>query len=252
MKLAGKTAIITGAGSGIGHETARLFGSEGAFVQVVDINIEAARAVADQIIQEGGRAQAWQANVAHEQDVAALMDAVAAQSGLDILVNNAGFGIAGTAVTTELTEFQKIMSVNVEGVFLCSKYALPHMLKRSAGVIVNTASIAGLVGLRDRVAYCASKGAVVAMTRAMALDHVQSGIRINAVAPGTVESPYFKEIYARAPDPQALRAQYAARQPMNRLGTPTEIARAILFLASEDSSFATGSVLTIDGGLTAA
>ena len=252
MKLAGKTAIITGAGSGIGHETAKLFGLHGAYVHVVDINLQAAQSVASEIGQEGGHARAWQTNVANQAQIASLMDAVAQESSLDILVNNAGYGIAGTAVTTELAEFQQLMSVNVDGVFLGCKYAIPHMLRQNQGVIVNTASIAGLVGLRERVAYCASKGAVIAMTRAMALDHVQSGIRINAVAPGTVESPYFKEIYARAEDPDALRAQYAARQPMNRLGTPAEIARAILFLASDDSSFATGTILTIDGGLTAA
>ena len=252
MKLAGKTAIITGAGSGIGHETARLFGSHGAYVQVVDINLQAAQSVVAEIERGGGRARAWQTNVANEAQIALLMNSVANETSLDILVNNAGYGIAGTAVTTELAEFQQLMSVNVDGVFLGCKYAIPHMLRQNRGVIVNTASVAGLVGLRDRVAYCTSKGAVIAMTRAMALDHVQSGIRINAVAPGTVESPYFKEIYARAEDPDALRAQYAARQPMNRLGTPAEIARAIMFLASDDSSFATGTILTIDGGLTAA
>lgn len=252
MKLAGKTALITGAGSGIGHKTAELMAREGAMVHVVDLRMEAAEAVAQQIQAEGGKAQAWQADVADEGAMAALIQAVTANSGLDILVNNAGFGIAGSAVDTSLSDFQRIMAVNVEGVFLGCKYAIPVMQRQGHGVIVNTGSVAGLVGLRERAAYCASKGAVIAMTRAMALDHVASGIRINVVAPGTIESPYFKDIYARSDNPEALRAQYAARQPMNRLGTPEEVAKAILFLASDDSSFATGSILVLDGGLSAA
>ena len=253
MKLEGKIALVTGAGSGIGEATARLLAREGAHVCVVDLNVGAAERVAEIIRQEGFSGEARVADVSIEGQVASLMDSVASDHGrLDILVNNAGFGIAGTAPATALADFERIMSVNVTGVFLGCKYAIPVMQRQGGGVIVNTASVGALVGLRERAAYCASKGAVVAMTRAMALDHVGDGIRINAVAPGTIESPYFKEIFARSDNAEALRAQLSARQPMNRLGTPEEVAKAILFLSCDDSTFATGSVLVLDGGLSAA
>ena len=253
MKLDKKVAVVTGAGSGIGEATARLFGQEGAHVCVVDLNIDAAQRVAEAIRQQGGKAEAHAVDVSADEQVAALMGSVESHHGtLDILVNNAGFGIAGTAPATSRESFDRIMSVNVTGVFLGCKYAIPIMQRQGGGVIVNTGSVGGLVGLRERAAYCASKGAVIAMTRAMALDHVGDGIRINAVAPGTIESPYFKEIFARSSDPEALRAQLSARQPMNRLGTPEEVAKAILFLSSDDSTFATGSILVLDGGLSAA
>ena len=253
MKLNGKTAVITGAGSGIGEATARLLAREGAHVCVVDLNNEAAERVAEDIRQQGLSSESRVANVAVEDEVALLMESVVSDHGrLDILVNNAGFGIAGTAPATALADFERIMSVNVTGVFLGCKYAIPVMQRQGGGAIVNTASVGALVGLRERAAYCASKGAVVAMTRAMALDHVDDGIRVNAVAPGTIESPYFKEIFARSDNPEALRAKLSARQPMNRLGTPEEVAKAILFLSCDDSTFATGSILVLDGGLSAA
>ena len=143
------------------------------------------------------------------------------------------------------------MSVNINGVFFGCKYAIPHMIRHGGGAIVNTASTTSRVGIKDRAAYVTSKGAVAAMTRAMALDHAEHNIRINAVGPGTIESPYFKKIFEKAPDPAALRKSLEARQPMLRLGQPDEIARAILFLASDDASFCTGSVLFADGGWTA-
>jgi len=253
MKLKEKIAVVTGAGSGIGEATARLLAREGACVFVVDRNLDAAHKVALAIQEDGFAAEACEVDVSDEEQVKNLINRVSLKAGrLDVLVNNAGFGIAGTAINTSLQDFEKILSVNVIGVFLGCKYAIPVMQRQGGGVIVNTASVGGLVGLKERVAYCASKGAVIAMTKSMALDHVRDGIRINAVAPGTIESPYFKEIFAKSPDPVALRAQLSARQPMNRLGTPEEIAKAILFLSCDDSSFATGSILTIDGGLSAA
>lgn len=252
MRLAGKIAIITGGGSGIGHQAAKLFASEGATVMVADRNLPAAEAVAAEIGAEGGRASACQVDVGKEAEVAAMIGKAVAEHGrLDILVNNAGFGFAGTVVTTSEADWDALMAVNVKGVFFGCKYAIPVMERQGGGVIVNTASTVANIGITDRAAYVASKGAVAALTRAMALDHVAAKIRINCVAPGTIESPYFTEIFARSPDAAGLRRGLEQRQAMERLGQPIEIARAMLFLASDESSFCTGTTLTADGGWTA-
>jgi NAD(P)-dependent dehydrogenase (short-subunit alcohol dehydrogenase family) len=249
MRLTDRIAIVTGGASGIGEATARLFAAEGARVTIADKNADKAARLAREI---GNRARAVTVDVARSTDVKAMIDAVvAADRRLDILVNNAGYGITGSVVETSEEDWNALMAVNVNGVFLGCKHAIPVMAATGGGVIVNTASTVARVGIRDRAAYVTSKGAVAAMTRAMALDHVHQNIRINAVAPGTIESPYFTEIFARAADAAGLRRSLEARQPMNRLGTPQEIARAILFLASDDSAFCTGSTLFADGGWTA-
>jgi meso-butanediol dehydrogenase / (S,S)-butanediol dehydrogenase / diacetyl reductase len=248
-RLVGKVAIVTGAGSGIGEATARLFATEGAFVTVVDKNADAARRVAAAI---GASALSFVGDVSKSADVRAMIDnTVAAHGRLDVLVNNAGYGITGSVVETSEDDWNALMAVNINGVFLGCKYAIPIMVKGGGGSIVNTASTTSRIGIKNRAAYVTSKGAVAAMTRAMALDHVEQNIRINAVAPGTIESPYYERLLAQTDDPDAMRAALAARQPMMRLGTPDEIARAILFLASDDASFCTGSTLFADGGWTA-
>jgi len=168
-----------------------------------------------------------------------------------VLINNAGYGIPGSVVETSEDDWDKLMAVNVNGVFFGCKYAIPVMKQQGGGVIVNTASIVANVGIRNRAAYCASKGAVAALTRAMALDHVNDNIRVNCVAPGTIDSPYFEDIIRKSERPQELRRELEARQAMNRLGRPEEIANAFLFLASDESSFSTGSMLIVDGGMTA-
>lgn len=252
MRLAGKSAIITGAGSGIGDEAAQLFAREGACVMVADRNMEAAERVAGMIVANGGQAIAQHVDVRSEAGVKAMIDAAVAAFGrLDILVNNAGFGFAGTVVTTSEADWDDLMAVNVKGVFLGCKHAIPVMERQGGGAIVNTASVVANVGILERAAYVASKGAVAALTRAMALDHVAAKIRINCVAPGTIESPYFKEIFARSPDANSLRHNLEQRQAMERLGQPIEIARAMLFLASDEASFCTGTTLVADGGWTA-
>jgi meso-butanediol dehydrogenase / (S,S)-butanediol dehydrogenase / diacetyl reductase len=252
LRLAGKIAVITGAGSGIGHETAKLFAAEGATVVVADRDGKAAERVAGEIAGTGGKASAATVDVTREAEVKALMEATAKTGGrLDILINNAGYGFAGTVVTTSERDWDALMAVNVKGVFFGCKHAIPIMERQGGGAIVNTASTVASIGITDRAAYVASKGAVAALTRTMALDHVAAKIRINCVAPGTIESPYFAEIFAKAPNAAQLRRSLEQRQAMERLGQPVEIARAILFLASDEASFCTGTMLTADGGWTA-
>lgn len=248
-RLQEKVAVVTGAGSGIGRATVLLFASEGARVVAVDIDGEAAERAAAEIRGAGGQARGAAVDVAREDQVRALMQGVVSQEGrIDVLVNHAGIGFPGTVVETEEADWDRLMDVNVKGVFLGCKHAIPVMERQGGGVIVNTASAVARVGIRNRAAYGASKGAVAALTQAMALDHVGAGIRINCVGPGTIHTPYIEGIMARSAE---ARAELEARQAMNRLGTPEEIARAILFLASEDSSFCTGTLLLADGGWTA-
>ena len=252
MRLRDKTAIITGAGSGIGREAAILFAAEGAKVLVADRDMAAAERVVAEIKNAGRVASPYRVDVTREAEVEAMITACVAQFGrLDILVNNAGYGFAGTVVNTSEADWDALMAVNVKGVFFGCKHAIPVMEKQGGGAVVNTASTVSVVGITDRAAYVASKGAVAALTRAVALDHVHSNIRVNCVAPGTIESPYFTEIFRKSNDAAQLRRSLEERQAMNRLGQPIEIARAMLFLASDESSFCTGSMLTADGGWTA-
>jgi meso-butanediol dehydrogenase / (S,S)-butanediol dehydrogenase / diacetyl reductase len=249
MRLANKIAIITGAGSGIGAATAKRFVEEGATVIVADKNLPNAEKVAAAL---GQSARAISCDVSKTDEVQALIEGTAKRHGrLDILVNNAGYGIKGSVVDTSEADWDALMSVNIKGVFLGCKFAIPIMAAQGGGAIVNTASTTSRVGIPDRAAYVTSKGAVAAMTRAMALDHVHQNVRINAVGPGTVASSYFDDMLKRSPDAASLKKGLEARQPMNRLGTPLEIANAILFLASDEASFCTGSVLFADGGWTA-
>jgi len=252
MRLAQKVCVITGGGSGIGRATALLFAQEGARLIIVDKVADRAQAVAAQCAAKGADAIAVVANVALSADARRIIDTGVERFGrLDVLVNNAGYGITGTVVATDEAAWDALMAVNVRGVFLCSKYAIPVMKTNGGGVIVNTASVVASVGIADRAAYCASKGAVAALTRAIAVDHVGDGIRCNAIAPGTIDTPYFDEILQNSADPAATRKALAARQLLGRLGTPEEIATGILFLASDESRFATGTILTLDGGMTA-
>jgi len=252
MRLANKVCIVTGGGSGIGRATALLFAAEGARLAVADRRAAAAEAVAAECASRGAEAIPLTADVARTTDVKRMIDKTVERFGrLDVLVNNAGYGIPGSVVETDEEAWDALMAVNVRGVFLCSKYAIPVMKANGGGAIVNTASVVAAVGIANRAAYCASKGAVAALTRAIAIDHVGDGIRCNAIAPGTIDTPYFAEILKRSDDPAATRRALAARQLVGRLGTPEEIAAGILFLAGDESRFATGTILTLDGGMTA-
>ena len=252
MRLKGKVCIVTGGGSGIGRATCLLFAKEGASVVVADKRQEAAEAVAAEGAAAGATMLPTMMDVSRDDDAQRVVhQTVDAFGRLDVLVNNAGYGFAGTVVDTDEEAWDDLMAVNVRGVYLCSKHAIPAMAKNGGGAIVNTASVVAAVGIRNRAAYCASKGAVAALTRAIAIDHVAEGIRCNAVAPGTIDTPYFDEILRKSPVAADSRKALEARQLLGRLGTPEEIAAGILFLASDESRFATGTILTIDGGMTA-
>lgn len=236
----GRRALVTGAGSGIGAAVARRLAVGGASVVLGDVRPEGIEALAAEL---GGDAQPLLLDVRDEEAVAP------AAAGLDVLANVAGIGSTQSAPDTPLEVWEDVFAVNARGTFLTCKHAIPDMAARGGGAIVNVASVAALVGLRNRAAYCASKGAVVALTRALAVDHVGEGIRVNAVCPGTVDSPWVRRLVEDVGESlDALRA----RQPLGRLGTPEEIAEAVVYLASDRAGFVTGSVLTIDGGLTAA
>ena len=233
-----KTALVTGGGSGIGAAVARRLVADGLEVVVSDASLDAAEAVAAEF---GGRA--LQLDVRDEEQVTPAM------AELDVLINVAGIGSTTNAPETPLEVWENVFAVNARGTFLCCKHAIPGMVARGGGAIVNVASVAALIGLRNRVAYSASKGAVISLTRALAIDHVADGIRVNAVCPGTVDSPWVRRLVEEVGESlDALKK----RQPMGRLGRPEEIADAVGYLASEQAAFVTGSVLVIDGGLTAA
>jgi 2-keto-3-deoxy-L-fuconate dehydrogenase len=237
VKVAGRTVLVTGAGSGIGAAVARRVAAAGAYTILADLSLSAVEELAGEL---GTTARALQLDVRAEEQVAPAM------ADLDVLVNVAGVGSTTNAPETPLEIWEDVFAVNARGTFLCCKHAIPGMAARGGGSIVNVASVAALVGLRNRAAYCASKGAVVALTRALAVDHVGDGIRVNAVCPGTVDSPWVQRLVEDAGESlDALRA----RQPLGRLGTPDEVAEAVEYLVSAE--FATGTVLVLDGGLTA-
>lgn len=247
MKLEGKVAIITGSGAGIGEATALLFAKEGAKVCCIDIS-EAALAVVENIKSSGGEAIYIQGDVSEEEDMKNVIDKTIETYGqIDILFNNAGIVIPGTIDNTSTEDWDKTIAINLRSVYLLSKYAIPY-LKETKGTIINNASSVALKGVKDRAAYTASKGAVLSLTRAMALDYIDIPIRVNSISPGTTDTPSLQKRLAAFDDPEQARATFIARQPLGRFGKPEEIAEGVLFLACNE--FCTGINLSIDGGMT--
>jgi 2-keto-3-deoxy-L-fuconate dehydrogenase len=252
--LQGRVAVVTGAGSGIGAAIARLFAHRGASIAVVDRDAEAASSVTDEIARAGGAATAHRCDVSDPASVDALFATLAATSrGIDILVNNAGIAHVGSIETTTPDDLDRLYRVNVVGVYLCARAAVPVMLRQGAGVILNMASIASLVGIPDRFAYSMTKGAVLAMTRSIAVDYVKRGIRCNCICPARIHTPFVDGfLAANYPGKEAeMLRTLAEYQPIGRMGTPDEVASLALYLCSDEAAFVTGQAYPIDGGVTA-
>jgi NAD(P)-dependent dehydrogenase (short-subunit alcohol dehydrogenase family) len=247
--LTGKRALVTGGASGIGRATALLFAREGAALSVVDLDEAGGQAVARTIVDGGGQAIFLRCDVGLAADCQrAVEQTVDELGGLDILFNNAGIIRRATVVDTTEEEWDRVMAVNVKSIFLLSKYAVPVMARSGGGVIVNTSSGWGLVGGRRAVSYCASKGAVVNMTRAMALDHGAQNIRVNCICPGDTDTGLLRDEARQLGRAEEDFLAQAADRPLQRVGTPEEVAQAVLYLASDRSSFVTGTALVVDGG----
>lgn len=247
FRLDGMHALITGAASGIGEATSRELVRAGAFVWIADINLEAATKLATSL----GNARAVHMDVTSAASIDAATSTI---DKLDILVNNAGIGHVGSIATTEAEDFDRLMNVNVKSVFLVTQRFLPLLLASPAkGSIVNIGSVAGMIGIKQRFAYCTSKGAVLAMTRQLAVEYAKE-LRVNAICPGTVETPFVEGYLDKyhSHEKEKIREELKARQPMGRLGQPEEVASMVRYLSSREAGFISGSLFTLDGGWTAA
>jgi 2-keto-3-deoxy-L-fuconate dehydrogenase len=255
FRLDGKRALVTGAGSGIGEAIARLFAQQGGQVIVADVQADAAKRVSASITEQSGAAAELILDVADEEQVRDAFEQIATRGRLDILVNNAGVSHVGNILETSLDEWERVMRVNARGAFLCAREAVRVMLNQQpkGGVLINMASVAAQIAVDRRLPYSASKGAILAMTRSIAIDFVSDGIRCNAICPGTVHTPFVEGYLTRSFPGQedSVRQTLHARQPIGRMGKPEEIAAAALYLASNEAAFVTGSALVIDGGWTA-
>jgi len=248
-RLDGKRAIVTGAGSGIGRAIAIRLASEGARVALADLDTEAAESVAAEI---DGETLIQRSDVTDAASVEALISGVVSEwGGLDVMVNNAGVGAAATVVDTSEEDYDRMMDVCVRGTFLGMKHAIPAIRESGGGSVVNMSSVAALVGIADRALYCAAKGAILAMTRGAAVDHVGEGVRVNCIAPGTVETPWIDRITSGYDDPEEARKNMQARQPHGRFVQPEEIAAMAAYLASDESASVIGACMIVDGGVTA-
>jgi NAD(P)-dependent dehydrogenase (short-subunit alcohol dehydrogenase family) len=253
MRLKERVAFVSAVASGIGQAIAELFAAEGASIIGVDVDEKGGLATTEKILAGGGRATFERTDVGSEKEVRAAID-----SGLrkfrkiDILANVVGIATEAPCHKMELADWENIIRVNLTSMFLCSKYVLPNMLERKHGSIVNMASVQGLLGLAGYPHYAASKGGVISLTRQMAREYAANGIRVNCIAPGTIETPLNVQVLERAADPTSLRAAWVKMHPLGRLGTTLDVAYGALYLASDESAFVTGQCLVIDGGLTSA
>ena len=248
-RLRGKRAIVTGAGSGIGRAIALRLAREGASVVVADVDEVAAGAVAREI---GDEALVSRTDVTSAEEVEALVGRTVDEwDGLDVMVNNAGIGVAGHVTDTSEEDYERVMDVCLKGTFFGMRYAIPAIRDSGGGSVVNLSSVAALVGISDRAVYSAAKGAILAITRAAAIDHVEEGVRVNCIAPGTVDTPWIGRITSDYEDPQAARRNMQARQPHGRFVSPEEIAAMAAYLASEESASTIGACMIVDGGVTA-
>lgn len=247
--LDGKAAIVTGAGSGIGRAIATLFAEEGARVAVVDVSESDGKETVELLRKRGGDAIFIQGDISNSAIVKRIVETtVKKYERVDILCNNAGVESMGSILEITEENWDKVMSVNLKGVFLCSKHSVPKMVENGGGVIINIASVLGLIGSKGEAAYCASKGGIISLTRAMALDFAPHNIRVNCICPGSVLTPTFKRVMTSLGDYEAAFQRNLDKIPLKRIAEPEEIAYAALYLASEKASYITGSVLVIDGG----
>ncbi|MCL4395757.1 MAG: SDR family oxidoreductase [Chloroflexi bacterium] len=252
MKLTNRVVIITGAGKGIGAGIAKVFAREGAKVVLADWDEAAGMKTTDELCRSGADAIFVKCDVSNEGQVKALIDSAIKKYGkLDVLVNNAGIGVYKTVLDTTLEEWNRCLSVNLTGQFLCSKYAIPHIKAAGGGAIVNIASVHSYQNVGGTAPYAASKGGVVALTRVMAIDYGSDKIRVNAICPGWIDTPLIRGIFAGDPDPEKAQRDVERRQVLGRLGTPEEVGEAVAFLASEQASYITGASLMVDNGMTA-
>jgi NAD(P)-dependent dehydrogenase (short-subunit alcohol dehydrogenase family) len=251
MKLKDKVAVVTGAGLGIGKGVAHVFAQEGAKVVVINRSAKNGEETVAEIENAGGQAIFAKCDVSNEDEVIAAIDKTIDTYGrLDILVNNAGIGVYKSILDTSSEEWDQCLAVNLKGVFLCSKYSIPHMQKIGKGAIINMSSVHAHATANGVAPYCASKGAITALTRNMAIDYGPV-IRVNSIAPGWVWTPLIENLFQEYPDPQEMVRKVSERQVMKRMGTPEDIGQACAFLASDEASFITGTELFVDGGLTA-
>jgi NAD(P)-dependent dehydrogenase (short-subunit alcohol dehydrogenase family) len=252
FSLQNKIALVTGAGSGIGASIAEMFARADAYVFVTDRDEEGGCKTVERIKAQKCQAEFLALDVTNEENCDRVAQAVfGAKDRLDLLVNNAGIGHVGTMMQTTGADLDRLYAVNVRGMFNVIKVFLPCMLKRKSGNVISIASIGGVVGVRDRVAYCATKFAVVGITKSMALDHAKDGIRVNCICPGRVETPFVAARLKEYSDPEKARQEMSSTQAVGRMGKPEEIAAAALYLASDESAFVTGTEFIIDGGFSA-
>lgn len=250
MKLTHNVVVLTGAGSGIGRATAILFAKEGAKIVVVDLDPEGGQETVEMITRDGGGAIFVLTDITKAADVQCMVRmTLKTYHRLDILVNIAGIFTTGTVMDVTETDWHRILQVNLDGTFLCMKYCLPEMINAGKGVVVNVSSEAGLVGIKNQVAYNVSKGAVIALTKSTALDVADHNIRVNCLCPGRTLTPLVENVIRESQDPKETRRVLSEDRPMKRMGAPDEIAAGILFLAA-DATYATGTILALDGGYT--